>query len=157
MNYITTQFSTSEPFFKKGDEFYSVDLSGLITGIFFKQLTNPDERKHKVCSINEACKEHIRKQQEEGVPLVVDSEPILIPHNGWFDNEYYIKVHLKNEPRLHFYILNSTPVMNTVWRWDMENGIKKAYEERFPPLSFKGHGDYLEYIWDCESYSEFEY
>ena len=157
MNHVTTQYTTSEPFFKKGDEFFQVDLSGLITGSIFKQLTDPDGRNHEVCSINEACEEHIREQQEEGVPLVVDSDPILIPHNRWFDNEYYIKVHLKNEPRLHFYIMNSTPVMNTVWEWDMEKGVKQAHEERFPPLSFKRHGDYLEYLWDCESSAEFGY
>lgn len=147
MNYIVTQFTTSEPFFKKGDEFFQVDLSGLITGSIFKQLTDPDERNYEVCAINEACGEHIREQQEEGVPLVVDSDPIMIPHNGWFDNEYYIKVHLKNEPRLHFYIMNSTPVMNTGWEW---GGVKKVHE-RFPPLTFKGHADYLGYLFDCES------
>ena len=159
MNYVTTQYTTSEPFFKKGDEFFQVDLSGLITGSIFKQLTdpNPDERNYEVCNINKACEEHIREQQEKGVPLVVDSDPILIPHNGWFDNEYYIKVHLKNEPRLHFYIMNSTPVMNTVWEWDLEKGVKRAHEERFPPLAFKGHGEYLEYIWDAESCAEFGY
>ena len=48
MNYVTTQYTTSEPFFKKGDEFFQVDLSGLITGSVFKQLTdpNPDERNY---------------------------------------------------------------------------------------------------------------
>ena len=155
--YVTTQFSTSEPFFKPGDEFFQVDLSGLITESVFKQLTDPAERNHEVFSINEACEEHIREQQRDGVPLVVDSEPILIPHNRWFNNEYYIRVHLKNEPRLHFYILNSTPVMNTVWEWNLEKGIKQAHEERFPPLAFKGHGDYLEYIWDAESCAEYGY
>ena len=84
-----------------------------------------------------------------------DCEGLL--DNGWFDNEYYIKVHLKNEPRLHFYIMNSTPVMNTVWEWDLEKGVKRAHEKRYPPLAFKGHGEYLEYIWDAESCAEFGY
>ena len=159
MNHVITQFTTSEPFFKKGDEFFQVDLSGLITGSIFKQLTdpNPDGRNYEVCAINEACEENIREQQEKGVPLVVDSEPILVPHNGLFHNEYYIKVHLKNEPRIHFYIMNSTLVMNTMWRWDLKKGVKRAYEERRPPLAFKRHGDYLEYLWECESCSEFGY
>ena len=90
MNYVTTQYTTSEPFFKKGDEFFQVDLSGLITGSIFKQLTdpNPDERNYEVCNINKACEEHIREQKEKGDTLEGDSEHILIPDHGWLEKEY---------------------------------------------------------------------
>ena len=152
MNYVTTQYTTSEPFFKKGDEFFQVDLSGLITGSIFKQLTdpNPDERNYEVCNINKACEEHIREQQRKGVPLVVESEPVLIPWNGWFKNEYYILVHLKDEPTVRYYILNPIPVWEKAWV-TKEDGGEELREVRTLPLTFLSHGHYLEYIMDAES------
>ena len=40
-NYITTQFTTSEPILKKGTEIFQVDLSGLIIGSLFKEMAVP--------------------------------------------------------------------------------------------------------------------
>lgn len=148
--YEVTQFSTSEPFLKPGKEIFQVDLSGLIFKGCFKQLTTNGGSYPEVCAINEACEEHIRERQDAGVPLVVESEPVLIPWNGWFKNEYYILVHLKDEPTVRYYILNPIPVKAKRWV-TKEDGGEELREVRILPLSFSSHGRYMEYIMDAES------
>lgn len=156
-SHITSQFSTSEPFFKIGDEIFQVDLSGMIVGSIFKELTDLKERRHEIFNIREACEEHIREKQAAGVPLVVDSEPILIEYNGWFKYEYYLKVHLKDEPRVSFYIMNPIPREYEEWYWDLNSGVKRARDVRQPALTFKSHGRYMEYICDCEACASMGY
>lgn len=148
--YEVTQFSTSEPFIKPGQEIFQVDLSGLIFKGCFKELTTNGGCYPEVHAIMSACEEHIRERQEAGVPLVVESEPVLIPWNGWFNNEYYILVHLKDEPTVRYYILNPIPVKEKRWV-TKEDGGEELREVRILPLTFRGHGRYLEYLWDAES------
>lgn len=147
-NYITTQFTTNEPILKKGTEIFQVDLSGLIVGSLFKEMAVPCIRNREVLSIAEACEDHIKEQQEAGVPLVIDSEPVLVQENRWFTGEYYVKVHLKNEPRLHYYIMNPVPVWTE--KWTVENGKRVKKNVRILPHTFRNAGSYLEYIFDVE-------
>lgn len=147
-NYVTTQFTTSEPVLKKGTEIFQVDLSGLIVESLFKEMAVSCIGNQEVSSIAEACENHIKEQQEAGVPLVVDSEPVLVPENRWFTGEYYIKVHLKNEPRLHYYIMNPMPVW--MEKWTVEEGKSVKKRVRRLPLTFSNAGSYLEYIFDAE-------
>ncbi len=148
--YITTQFSTSEPFLKPGTEIFLVDLSGLIFKGCFKELTTNGGWYPEVGAIMDACEEHIRERQDAGVPLVVESEPVLIPWNGWFKNEYYILVHLKDEPTVRYYILNPIPVKAKRWV-TKEDGGEELRDVRTLPLTFSSHGRYMEYIMDAES------
>ena len=148
--YDTAQFSTSEPFIKPGKEIFQVDLSGLIFKGCFKELTTSGGWYPEVGAIMKACEEHVRDRQEAGVPLVVESEPVLIPWNGWFKNEYYILVHLKDEPTVRYYILNPIPVKEKKWV-TKEDGGEELRDVRTLPLTFSSHGRYLEYIMDAES------
>ena len=148
--YEVTQFSTSEPFIKLGKEIFQVDLSGLIFKGCFKELTTSGGCYPEVEAINRACEEHIRERQEAGVPLVVESEPVLIPWNRWFKNEYYILVHLKDEPTVRYYILNPIPVWEKAWV-TKEDGGEELREVRTLPLTFLRYGHYMEYIMDAES------
>lgn len=154
--YITTKFTTSEPFLKKGIEIFQVDLSGLIVSCLYDQMTQDHIEKYEVASIAEACEEHIRDQQFEGVPLVVDSDPVLIPENRWFTNEYYIKVHLKNEPRLSYYIMNPIPIWKEMWARD-EEGHSVRKNVRTLPLTFKSAMKYIDYIEDCNACASMGY
>ena len=147
-NYITTQFTTSEPILKKGTEIYQVDLSGLIVGSLFKEMAVSYIRNREVLSIAEACENHIKEQQEAGVPLVVDSEPVLVPENRWFTGEYYIRVYLNNEPRLHYYIMNPIPVWMD--KWTVEGGKRVKKRVRRLLHTFLNASNYLEYIYDAE-------
>lgn len=151
MNYIVTKYTTNEPVLKKGTEIFTVDLSGLIVGSLFKEMAVDVIEHLEVLHIAEACKEHIREAQENGVPLVVDSEPILIQSNRWFSNEYYIKVHLKNETRLSYYIMNPIPVYRDKWAYD-DNGMRYYQKSvKTLPLVFKSHGSYIDYVRDAEA------
>lgn len=150
MKYIVTDYTTNEPVIKKGTEIFTVDLSGLIVGSLFKEMAVDVIEHLEVLHIAEACEEHIREAQEKGIPLVVDSEPILIQNNRWFSNEYYIKVHLKDEPRLFFYIMNPIPVYRDKWEHD-DNGMRTHQKTvRTLPLTFKSHGSYMDYLWDAD-------
>ena len=147
--YVVTQFSTSEPFLKPGTEIFSVDLSGLIFKGCFEQLTNPNY--YPECySILEACHEHIKERQEAGIPLVVESEPEKLHTNGWFDGEYYILVHLKDEPTVRYYILNPVPSMGKAYV-PTEDGGEELRNVRTLPLTFKNHMRYMDCIWDIEA------
>ena len=148
--YEVTQFSTSEPFIMLGKEIFQVDLSGLIFMGCFKELTTGGGCYPEVDAINHACEEHIRERQRAGVPLVVESEPVLIPWNRWFKNEYYILVHLKDEPTVRYYILNPIPIWEKRWV-TKEDGGEELREVRTLPLTFLRHGHYMEYIMDAES------
>ena len=150
MNYIVTKYTTNEPVLKKGTEIYVIDLSGLIVGSLFKEMAVDTIEKNEVLHISEACAEHIREAQGNGVPLVVDSEPILIQHNRWFSNEYYVKVHLKDEPRLSYYIMNPIPVYRDKWVYD-DNGKGTQKTVKTLPLVFKSHSSYIGYVWDAEA------
>lgn len=150
MKYIVTDYTTNEPVLKKGTEIYVVDLSGLIVGSLFKEMAVDAIEKTEVLLIADACAEHVREAQENGVPLVVDSEPILIQSNRWFSNEYYIKVHLKDEPRLSYYIMNPIPLYREKWVYNNgERAFQKAV--KILPLVFKSHGSYIDYVRDAES------
>ena len=148
--YVTTEYSTSEPVLKPGTEIFVVDLSGLIFNGCFKQLTTNGGWYPEVGAILKACEEHIKERQEAGVPLVVESEPVLIPWTGWFRNEYYIRVHLKDEPAVRYYILNPIPRWEKKWV-TTEDGGEELRDVRTFPLTFKSCGHYLEYIRDAEA------
>lgn len=154
--YVTTQFSTSEPFLKPGTEIFSVDLSGLLFKGCFKQVTTGVGWKPEVSAIIEECEEHIRERQGAGVPLVVESEPVLVPWNSGFKNEYYILVHLKDEPTVRYYILNPIPMWKQKWV-TKEDGGEELRNVRILPLTFRSHTRYMEYLWDCETCAEFRY
>lgn len=149
-NYKVTQFSTSEPVLKPGKEIFLVDLSGLLFKGCFKQVTTGVGWKPEVSAIMEECEEHIRERQHAGVPLVVESEPVLIPWNAGFKNEYYILVHLKDEPTVRYYILNPIPRWQKRWV-TKEDGGEELRDVRTLPLTFSSHGRYMEYIMDVES------
>lgn len=143
------QFSTSEVTLKKGDEIFVIDLSGLIVKALYNEMTGRHIQNSEVYHIARACEEHIKEQQESGVPLVVDSGPVFIQENRYFDDEYYVKVHLKNEPRLSYYILNPSVTERTRWIW--KGGVKHLESiKAFSGLTFRDHSDYMEELMDIE-------
>ena len=156
-NYVVTGHTTNRPVFKLGLEIYPVDLSGLIFNGCFKELTRSGGCAPEVEAINKACIDHIREKLELGVPLVVESMPVLIPWNGWFTNEYYVMVHLKDEPAVRYYILNEIP------RWEDRWVINEDGNEEFKksvmtlPHTFRTHASYLEYLFEADNSAHYSY
>ena len=156
-NYVVTGHTTDRPVFKQGLEIYPVDLSGLIFNGCFKQLTTQGNRGiPEVEAINRACKDHVRERLELGVPLVVESMPVLIPWNGGFTDEYYVMVHLKDEPSVRYYIMNEIPHWEDRWVIDNDGNTEFKKNVMTLPHTFRTHESYLEYLFEVDN-SDFHY